>query len=85
MSHLKIESCQVEVSATNWKLVQMRPTNSEAMFCDLDISSMRRPWHSLRRTARGQKFNEPLRYVYPDVTICTMSLQRNLCTPLFKV
>ena len=36
--------CQVEVSATNWSLVQRSPTDSGVSLCDLETSRMRTPW-----------------------------------------
>ena len=44
---------QVEVSATNWSLVQRSPTDCGA--CDLETSRIRRPWPALGRSATGKK------------------------------
>jgi len=45
LSVVSVLCCQVEVSATNWSLVQRSPTDCGAsLMCDLETSWIRRPW-----------------------------------------
>jgi hypothetical protein len=42
MSVASVVCCQVEVSATDWSLVQRSPTDCGASLCALETSKMRR-------------------------------------------
>jgi hypothetical protein len=44
LSVVSVVCCQIEVSATNWSLVQRSPTDCGVSLCDLETSWMRRPW-----------------------------------------
>ena len=50
--------CQAEVSATIWSLLQRSPTDWCVVMCDLETSSMRRPWRTggLLRQKQTNKF-----------------------------
>ena len=52
------ECCQVEVSATNWSLVQRSPTDCDASLCDLETSWMRRPWPTVGCCAKYKQTNK---------------------------
>jgi hypothetical protein len=44
LSVVSVVYCKVEVSATNWSLVQRSPTECGVSECDQESSIMRRPW-----------------------------------------
>jgi hypothetical protein len=55
LSVVSVVSCQVEVSATGWSLVQRSPTDLCVVVCDLETSSrMRMPWPALGCSAMGE-------------------------------
>jgi len=44
LSFVSVVSCQAEVSASGWSLIQRSPTECGVSECDHESSIMRRPW-----------------------------------------
>jgi hypothetical protein len=47
LSVVSVVCCQVEVSATNWSLVQRSPTEWRVVVCDQETSWTRSPWPAI--------------------------------------
>ena len=43
---MSVVCCQVEVSASDWSLVQRSPIEFRVSGCDCEASTMGRPWHT---------------------------------------
>jgi hypothetical protein len=52
-SLVSIMCCQIEVSASGRSLVQRRPTECDVSECDLEASTLRKPWPTRGSRANG--------------------------------
>jgi hypothetical protein len=56
LSLVSVVSCQVEVPATGWSLVQRNPTECGVSECDSEASIMSRPWPTMGCCAVGNYY-----------------------------
>jgi hypothetical protein len=55
MSLVSVVCCEVEVSATAWRLVQRSPNECSVSECDREVSITMRPWPTRGCCAMGEK------------------------------